>query len=76
MPELAEEYLQRIGCSEEEYFCLLEKLTPSCEVTMDEDLIAQAHSRWINNGSILKCQGDFTADMADDVLRRKFLKSK
>ncbi len=72
VPELAAEYLERIGCSEEEYFCLLEKLTPPCEVTMDEDLIAASHDRWIGNGSIQKCQGQFTADMADEVLRRKF----
>ena len=74
VPELAAEYLQRIGCGEEEYFCLLEKLTPPCDITMDEALIEASHSRWINNGSMMKCQGDFTADMADEVLRRKFLK--
>ena len=73
VPELAEEYLARIGCSEAEYFELLEKLTPPCEITMSEDLIAASHSRWINNGSMAKCQGTFTADMADAVLRRKFL---
>ena len=73
VPLLAEEYLERIGCSEEEYFSLLEKLTPPCEITMDEDLIAASHSRWVNNGSMAKCQGVFTADMADEILRRKFL---
>jgi len=73
VPELAAEYLERIGCSEEEYFALLKKLTPPCEITMREELIAQSHSRWINNGSIAKCQGTFTAHMADDILRRKFL---
>lgn len=73
VPGLATEYLERIGCSEEEYFSLIEKLTPPCEVTMDENLIADSHSRWVNNGSIAKCQGTFTADMADDILRRKFL---
>ncbi len=72
VPELAAQYLERIGCSEEEYLGLIEKLTPPCEITMGEALIAEAHSRWINNGSIAKCQGVFTADMADDVLRRKF----
>ena len=41
---------------------------------MDEELIAASHSRWVGNGSMAKCQGDFTADMADDLLRRKFLK--
>ena len=40
---------------------------------MDEGMIAEAHSRWIGNGSIAKCQGVFSPDMADDVLRRKFL---
>ena len=74
VPALAAEYLARIGCSEEEYFQLLETLTPPCPVTMDEDLIAASHSRWVGNGSMAKCQGDFTADMADAVLRRKFLK--
>ena len=73
VPELAGEYLERIGCNEEEYFSLLEKLTPPCEVTMEEALIAGAHSRWVGNGSLAKCQGEFSAHMADDVLRRKFL---
>lgn len=73
VPALAAQYLERIGCSEEEYFSLLEKLTPPCEVTMTEEQIAEAHGRWINNGSIAKCQGVFSADMADDVLRRNFL---
>ena len=72
-PDLAAEYLERIGCSEEEYLYLIEKLTPPCEITMEEALIAASHSRWINNGSLAKCQGIFSADMADDVLRRKFL---
>ena len=73
IPELAAEYLERIGCSEEAYFSLLEKLTPPCEITMEEDLIAASHGRWIGNGSIAKCQGVFSADMADEILRRKFL---
>ncbi len=73
VPQLAEEYLERIGCSQEEYFRLLEKLTPPCEITMTEERIAQAHSRWVNNGSMAKCQGEFLPHMADDILRRKFL---
>ena len=73
VPELAAEYLDRIGCSEEEYGYLLEKITPPCEIMMDEALIAESHSRWIGNGSITKCQGVFSADMADDMLRHKFL---
>ncbi len=72
VPALAAQYLERIGCSEEEYFSLLEKLTPPCEIAVTEELIAEAHGRWINNGSIAKCQGTFTADMADDILRRNF----
>ena len=73
VPSLAAEYLERIGCNEEEYFSLIEKLTPPCDITMDETLIAESHSRWVGNGSMAKCQGTFSADMADDVLRRKFL---
>ena len=72
VPQLASQYLERIGCSEEEYFRLLEKITPPCDITMDEACIAEAHSRWVNNGSIAKCQGTFTPDMADDILRSKF----
>ena len=73
VPELAAQFLERIGCSEGEYLSLLEKLTPPCEITMEEACIADAHSRWINNGSMAKCQGTFTASMADEILRRKFL---
>ena len=74
VPALAAEFMDRIGCSEEAYISLLEKLTPPCEVVMDENLIAESHSRWVGNGSLAKCQGVFSADMADAVLRRKFLK--
>ena len=74
VPELAAEYLDRIGCTEEEYFSLLAQITPDCEIHMDETMISEAHCRWINNGSIAKCQGVFTADMADNILREKFLK--
>ena len=73
VPALAAEYLERIRCSEEEYFSLIEKLTPPCDIAMDEALIAASHSRWVGNGSMAKCQGTFTADMAGDVLRRNFL---
>ena len=72
VPALAAEYLERIGCSEEEYGSLIEKVTPPCDITMEEALITESHSRWINNGSIAKCQGVFSADMADDLLHRKF----
>lgn len=73
VPDLAEEYLERIGCSAEEYFRLIKKITPPCEITMTEELIASSYNRWINNGSIAKCQGVFTPEMADEVLRKNFL---
>ena len=73
VPTLAAQFLERIGCSEEEYFNLLETLTPPCPITMEEAFIAGAHHRWVNNGSMAKCQGVFSADMADQILRRKFL---
>ena len=72
VPELAKAFLERIGSSEEEYGALLDKITPPCDIAMEEGLIAASHSRWIGNGSIAKCQGEFTADMADEILRRKF----
>ena len=71
-PELAAGFLSRIGSSEEEYLALIEKLIPPCNVKMSEELIRQSHGRWVNNGSIAKCLGEFSADMADDVLRRLF----
>ena len=73
VPQLAAQFLEQIGCSEEEYGKLLDTLTPPCQITMDEAGIIGAHSRWINNGSIAKCQGTFTADMADAILRHKFV---
>ena len=74
VPELAAEFLARIGSSEEEYFSLIEKLTPPCDILMSEEQITQAHGRWIGNGSIAKCQGIFSADMADAILKQKFLR--
>ena len=73
-PILAEEFLRRIGCSEEAYLGLLETVIPDCRIAMTQELILSAHDRWINNGSILKCQGSFTPDMADEILTRKFLR--
>ena len=74
VPELAAEFIERIGCSEETYLSLIEKITPPCQIVMTEEMIAEAHSRWVDNGSIAKCQGEFSAEMADEILRRKFLK--
>ena len=73
VPTLGAQFLERIGCSEEEYFNLLETLTPPCRITMDEACIANVHHRWVNNGSMAKCQGVFSPDMADRILRQKFL---
>ena len=73
VPALVAEYLERIGCTEEEYIHLIDTITPPCSIAMDEALIDAAHSRWIGNGSMAKCQGTFSAEMADDILRRKFL---
>lgn len=72
-PELTAQFLERIGCSEEEYCALLEKLTPVCEAAMSQSFIAETHSRWVNNVSLIRCQGDFDAEMAKNLLRRKFL---
>ena len=73
VPDLTAAFLERIGSGEEEYLTLIEKLTPPYDIKMEEALIAASHSRWINNGSLAKCQGQFSAEMADEVLRRKFL---
>ena len=72
-PQLAAQFLERIGCDEAEYLRLIALLTPPCDITMDESLIAASHSRWVGNGSFAKTPGNFTPDMADEVLRRKFL---
>ncbi len=72
-PALAAAFLDSIGCGEEEYLSLIEKLTPPCDVTMEEAFIAETNDRWINNGSLLKCQGEFGAEMAKEILRGKFL---
>ena len=75
-PELTKQFLERIDCGEAEYFYLLEKLTPPCDVVMSKALIADAHNRWINNGSFLKTQGNFTPEMADEVLIKMFAKNE
>jgi len=73
-PSLAERFLAEIGCSEEEYLTLIAEITPDCGVVMTEELVSASHSRWVGNGSIAKCRGEFTADMADGILREKFVR--
>ncbi len=69
-PGLAEKFLQDIHAGKEEWISLVESMTPECRVSIPEEKIAKAHGRWENNNSIMKCQGEMTADMADDILRR------
>ncbi|MDO4519330.1 MAG: iron-containing alcohol dehydrogenase [Eubacteriales bacterium] len=72
VPELTAQFLREIGCTEIELLSLLKGITPSCEIEISEEMIVQAHSRWIGNGSIAKCQGNLEADEVDAILRRRF----
>lgn len=69
---LAEKFLEDIHMGEEEFIGLIKAITPECKVAISEEKIAKAHGRWENNNSIRKCQGEMTADEADDILRRIF----
>lgn len=70
VPGLAERFLQDIHMGEEEFIGLIKAMTPECRVVIPEEKIKDAHGRWVNNNSIKKCQGEMTADEADDILRR------
>ena len=72
VPELTERFLREISSGEEEYLSLLSSVTPPCDITISEDVLRQAHSRWINNSSINRCHGEMTAEMVDNMLRERF----
>lgn len=72
VPESVSHFLEEISCEEEEFLSLLEKMTPECSVEMSEEEVAEAHGRWIGNGSIAKCYGEFKAERADEILLRLF----
>ena len=71
-PALTECFLRELGCSEADYLSLLAAITPPCEVKLSGENIAKAHSRWENNASVKKCQGELTADKIDELLRSLF----
>lgn len=73
-PDLADAYLERIGCTEEVFLALLRAIVPTPDVVMTEADIQAAHSRWIGNGSIAKCQGVVEPERIDRILRKKFIK--
>ena len=72
VPELTERFFREIGCGEEEFLRLVQAVAPSCDITVSENKIEEAHGRWVGNGSMKKCWGDFTPERADSVLRRLF----
>ncbi len=72
VPELTERFLGEIGCSEDRFLQIIQNATPSCDIAISEKQIAEAHGRWIGNGSIKKCWGEFAPERADGILRRLF----
>jgi len=72
VPELAERFLEDIGCSEDTLLDTIARFLPPTEVHLTEADITRLHERWIGNGSLRRCQGEITADMADEWLRKLF----
>jgi alcohol dehydrogenase class IV len=69
----SDSFYREIGCSREELVSLLQELTPVFSISMTEEEIAGLHDRWTDNASIKKIRGEMTADMIDEMLRRKYL---
>lgn len=74
MPELTEQFLDDIGYDEETYLNVIQEILPHFPVEMTEEVVTQAHSRWIGNGSIAKGWGEITPEMCDEILRKLFVK--
>lgn len=71
--DITKSFFDSLGCSCDVFCGLIDAVIPPCEVTMTKDDIAAAHPRWVGNGSMAKCLGCFTPEMADDVLSRLFI---
>lgn len=74
-PELTGEFHHRTGISEAALRNMLKDMIPEQNISMTEDDIMKAHDRWVNNGSIMKSQGVISPEMADDILRKLFVKN-
>jgi alcohol dehydrogenase class IV len=73
MPELVERFLEETGCTEEEFIDLIQSITPEFPVDMTEEEIKREHGRWVGNSSMAKGWGHFSAELADEILRKKFI---
>lgn len=74
IPELTARFLDEIGCDEETYLRIIRAVTPDFPVEMTPQDVADAHFRWIGNGSIAKSWGEITPEMCDQILTELFVK--
>lgn len=72
VPELTQRFLKEIDCDEKAFLQIIKASVPSCDIAISEEKIAEVHGRWIGNGSIKKCWGEFAPERADGILRRLF----
>ncbi len=73
-PAYTEEFYKRLHIEEEKLLSLIGQITPQYEICVDEEEIKTLHSRWTDNASIKKIRGEMTADMVDDIIRKKYVK--
>lgn len=73
-PAYCDGFYAEIGCGQEEFIELIREMTPVYEIRLEDQEIRELHSRWTSNASIAKIRGVMTADMVDDMLRRKYVK--
>jgi alcohol dehydrogenase class IV len=74
MPELTARFLKEIDCMEEDFLHIIKEITPVFPVEMTEEEIEREHPRWIGNGSMAKGWGNFSPELADNILRKLFVK--
>lgn len=75
-PELAEKFLKDIHSTEEEFLKLLKEMIPAYRVKMTEEMIEREHGRWEGNAALAKTESEITADQADEILRKLFLRKQ
>ena len=75
-PELTKEFLEQIHTTKEEFLTTIQKVLPSFTAKMSEEDIKKQHRRWIGNASLEKGWGNFSPELADQILRALFLEKK
>lgn len=72
-PEKAEYFLKKTGYAINKVTEIVKKISPETKITLSDDDIKRLYPRWKNNNGLLRSPGNFSADSANDLLKKLFI---